>query len=87
MLHWAHVYSRRYLALRWNPLNSLALCPKDHFWWHDHPLDAARWALEAGIDQAKLSSLLQENKRPDFEETRKWLIDQLATYGITVPSA
>jgi hypothetical protein len=42
-VQWSHVYTRRILCLRWNTLNSKALCASCHRWWHDNPAEAALW--------------------------------------------
>lgn len=38
-LQCAHIYSRRYKSIRWNPLNALCLCASCHFWAHNNPLE------------------------------------------------
>lgn len=42
-IQWAHVYSRRFLKVRWLTDGAMTLCAGCHFWWHDRPLDAAAW--------------------------------------------
>lgn len=42
-LQTAHIYSRRYRSVRWNPSNVLTLCAGCHFWAHQNPLDFAEW--------------------------------------------
>lgn len=37
-LQTAHIYSRRYLNLRHDPLNALCLCASCHHWAHDNPI-------------------------------------------------
>ena len=39
----AHVYSRRYVNLRYDIQNVMCLCAKCHFQWHDSPLDSIIW--------------------------------------------
>lgn len=46
-LQWCHIYSRRYLTLRWDPDNSLVLCAGCHLWQHHNPLDSSRWVEQA----------------------------------------
>lgn len=46
-LQWCHIFSRRYLSLRWNPLNSLVLCAGCHLWQHHNPLESSRWVEQA----------------------------------------
>lgn len=73
VLHCAHIYSRRYTAIRWDERNSLCLCASCHFWSHQHPVE---WSLFIedlfGVEQ--LRSLLEEAraypgriKRVDYE--------------------
>lgn len=33
-VQWAHVHTRGWLALRWDPDNSMALCARCHLMWH-----------------------------------------------------
>lgn len=37
-LQCAHIFSRTYRSVRWNPLNLLSLCASCHFWAHKNPL-------------------------------------------------
>lgn len=38
-VQWAHVYSRRYRAIRWDERNSMALCYPCHRWQTFNPLE------------------------------------------------
>jgi hypothetical protein len=42
-LEWAHIKSRRYLSLRWEPLNAFTLCSSAHFWFTNHPDLFTKW--------------------------------------------
>jgi len=42
-LEWAHIKSRRYLSTRWQPLNSLTLCSKQHRYFTDNPDEFTLW--------------------------------------------
>ncbi len=42
-LQWAHIISRRYKSVRWDPLNSICLCAGCHLWWHHRPTEAVAW--------------------------------------------
>lgn len=43
-LQCAHIVSRSNLNLRWDPLNALPLCVKDHLYWaHKNPLEFTEW--------------------------------------------
>lgn len=82
-LQWAHVYSRRYKILRWDPMNSMCLSAKAHFWWHDQPLEAADWwetsvAPKIGTSRDYLSTRLRSGDKPDFEEIESSLKEALA---------
>src|SRR6185503_13669363 len=44
-LQWCHVYSRRFISVRWNPDNSFTGCAGCHLWWHHRPIDSAAWWL------------------------------------------
>jgi hypothetical protein len=76
---WCHIYSRRYLCLRWDPLNAWAGCAKCHWWWHDRPLDAGLWILsELGEEAvAYLRDKIKQLERPDFEAQALYLKQKL----------
>jgi len=42
-LQTAHIYSRRYVNLRYDIFNVLCLCSRCHRWAHDNPLDFVAW--------------------------------------------
>jgi hypothetical protein len=58
-LNCAHIFSRRYLHLRWNERNALCLCAKCHFWAHDEPVNFALW-LQEYIGQKEIAYLIKE---------------------------
>ena len=64
----AHVYSRRFVNLRYDTQNLLCLCSKCHFQWHDSPLDSIIWFNQAYPDRVKY---LLKKKRI----LKKWTID------------
>lgn len=39
----AHIFSRRYVSTRYEPLNILCLCSACHRKWHDQPTEAVEW--------------------------------------------
>ena len=39
LLHVAHVFSRRYLPVRWTWDNAFCLCKGCHYWGHANPLE------------------------------------------------
>jgi 5-methylcytosine-specific restriction endonuclease McrA len=42
-IQWAHIISRRHLALRWEADNALTFCGGCHFFWHSQPFLAQEW--------------------------------------------
>lgn len=42
-LHWAHIYSRRFLSVRWNELNSMVLCAGCHLFCHHNPIEGGEF--------------------------------------------
>lgn len=80
-LQCAHIYSRNYKHLRWEPENLLCLCAGCHFWWHQNPTEAVLWAqkkrdfkylaeirqINAPMKDWELSELL-EYMTHDFEQ-------------------
>lgn len=62
---WAHVYTRRLLALRWDLDNSMILCAGCHLHWHHRPLEAVTWWAEQYPERAvRLRSKAQVMTRP-----------------------
>jgi 5-methylcytosine-specific restriction endonuclease McrA len=45
-VQWAHVYSRRYRAIRHDPRNSMCLCSRCHLWQTHHPLEGEAFFRE-----------------------------------------
>lgn len=78
-LQWAHVYSRRYRSIRWDPDNSLCLNAGAHLNAHHQPLEFARWFEATYPGRAKrLRLIMQTKQKPDLAATRLWLEQQLA---------
>jgi hypothetical protein len=69
----SHIIPREYLATRWNPDNSLALCFGCHKRrgrsWHGSPLEAVWW-LRSYLGDAKCEKLLELSRQP-FELTHE----------------
>ena len=42
-LQTSHIYSRRYLSIRWHPLNLNCFDAKCHFWYGQNPIDGVEW--------------------------------------------
>jgi 5-methylcytosine-specific restriction endonuclease McrA len=78
-LQWAHVMSRRYKALRWNPKNSMCLCAGCHLAWHHKPVESALWWVSwAGADTEKfLRATLKAPGKVDRKLTLLWLQSEL----------
>lgn len=76
-LQTSHIYSRRYLSIRWHPLNAFCFCAKSHLWWHHRPADGVEWA-KAKLGDAKwtilkrLSLEIGVTKKLSPSEVRKW---------------
>ena len=45
-LQCAHIFSRRFLVTRYDPLNCLCLCAGCHRWGHDNPVEFTEWVKE-----------------------------------------
>lgn len=82
-LQWAHILTRGELSIRWNPLNSMVLCAKDHMAfthrpeaWHDWIDERfpARWEL---LRRLRRESLARGDK-PDYAEIIASLRSQAA---------
>ena len=42
-IQWCHIKSRRYLSVRWEPLNNLSLTAGEHLHFTAHPDEFVRW--------------------------------------------
>ena len=76
--HWAHIYSRRSLQLRWDLINSFVLCAGCHRWWHENPILAHEWF--ADYFPARYSYLLKLKIEKDRtirdSELAEWLAEK-----------
>jgi hypothetical protein len=45
-LQTAHIFSRRYVSTRYEPLNALCLCAGCHRWGHDNPVEFVEFIKE-----------------------------------------
>ena len=43
MRHWAHIFGRRHLTLRWKKENAVTACHECHRWLDSHAFDAKVW--------------------------------------------
>lgn len=58
-LECAHIIGRRNKAVRWHPLNAVALCTACHFHFTANPLEFADW-----VNQDMDIAILRERARP-----------------------
>lgn len=81
-LQWAHIYSRRYKSIRWDPLNSVCLNAGEHLWFHHQPIAAARWWIsEVGeATDDLLRRRMRSNVKLDRQATLLWLKQELKRY-------
>ncbi len=56
----SHVFSRRHRTIRWAKENAKCLCSAHHRWWHENPVDAAKW-YESLVGESHLA-LLREKR-------------------------
>lgn len=73
-LQWAHIYGRRYKRLRWNPKNSVALCPEDHLWLDMHPRE------KRVFFRGRFPGLLEELDKLKEKAPAPDLLEILGTY-------
>lgn len=67
-LEWAHVLSRRYLAVRWDRRNSMALCRTHHYMFTVNPLKWEQWCRDIGVpwDDLRHDALNRPKMQPVF---------------------
>ncbi len=44
VLQWAHIFSRKYLSVRWDTRNAMCLCRGCHFYFTVRPIEWEDWA-------------------------------------------
>lgn len=77
-IQWAHVYSRRFRCVRWDPENGMTLCAGCHFFWHDRPTEAALWFVGSYPDRAEsLKKKVAEMEKPHRDDVRDRLMVEL----------
>jgi 5-methylcytosine-specific restriction endonuclease McrA len=73
-IQWCHILTRSELSLRWNPLNSLALCASCHVYMTHRPVEWMEWVddhyEQKRVDWLRLIRLLsvQRGIKPDYAE-------------------
>lgn len=55
-VQWAHILTRSELSIRWNPLNSLALCAGCHVYMTHRPVEWMDW-VDAHYDENRIDKL------------------------------
>ena len=80
-LQWAHVYSRRYKSIRWDPDNSMCLSAGAHLLWHHQPARMVQWWIGlVGEEKAdQLRHKLLRGDKLDREATLEHLQTMLKT--------
>jgi hypothetical protein len=86
-LQWAHVTSRRYKSIRWDPDNSMCLSAGAHLWWHAQPVEAALWWVsEVGEEfRTRLRARMLSGVKVDRQATLLWLRQELRRYQSKTP--
>ena len=81
-LQWAHVISRRYFSVRWDPDNSMCLSAGAHLWWHHQPVEAVTWWVgQVGNEMyAALRSRMMSGNKIDRKMLLLWLQSELKKY-------
>jgi hypothetical protein len=60
----AHIFSRRYLRLRWMDDNCVCLCAGCHFWAHHNPVLFSEW-IRQKLGPDRFQHLLNERNNLD----------------------
>lgn len=82
--HWSHVVPRADLWLRWDLLNSMAMCYHcHHYWWHKDPLGASKWFEETFparadyLRQKRVGTATNTMRETDIEKVEQFLQEKL----------
>src|SRR5436190_11746648 len=72
-IQWAHIITRSELSIRWNPLNSMALCSQDHMaFGYDpagfHDFIDERWPGRYDLLRAIRRESIARGDKPDYAE-------------------
>ena len=81
VLQWSHLITRRKIAVRWDPLNSVIMCRSCHARHHKQgPEEYISWFLRTyGVDEYQ--NLVQRSNKPLSSAERKELIEHVAGGG------
>lgn len=80
-LQTSHIYSRRYMSIRWSVMNAMCLCAGCHLFWHHNPTEAVAWATRV-LGEDHLNAL-----RIAKMTTAKWLSPEVIrkSWGLVKP--
>jgi NMD protein affecting ribosome stability and mRNA decay len=70
-LHCSHIFSRRHRTIRWDGLNTQALCHACHSWYGGNPADSGRWVEQVvgeGVIALLREKMASRVKVPKAEE-------------------
>ena len=67
----AHIYSRKFMHLRWDFENIICLCAGCHFWQHQNPAEAMRW-----VETIRNVDYLIKTRR-DISPIKTWQLQEL----------
>lgn len=84
-LQWAHGFSRRYRAIRWDMRNGFALCRGDHLKYTMRPLEWDEWLHAKWGDELydEMRDLALHGRNPDLKDTLAALRLLAAAKGIS----
>lgn len=72
-IQWCHLKSRRYLSVRWEPLNNFSLTAGEHLYFTAHPDEFIRW-----IDKKYPGRIEELNKIfAQKKEMKKYQLEEL----------
>ena len=81
----SHIYSRRYISIRFHPLNMFLLCSGCHLAWHHRPADAVEWAKQLahlGAGELLITSIDTEGTARGYDvELIKSIAPHVAGFG------
>src|SRR3990167_9064041 len=74
-LQTSHIYSRRYLSIRWHPFNLNCFDASCHWWYGQNPIDGVEW-VKTWLGEKKFAELKrlrnQLGKSLTVEEVKSW---------------
>lgn len=74
----AHIISRSYRRVRFDPDNCMALCRKCHMYFTPRPIEWEDWCRKRGIDWDGLRYKALHGPLPDYKEVIAWLRTEVA---------